>query len=313
MNKKEDVVPKIGVALLAYNQGRYIEDMIDSLRGQSFQDFEVILADDGSNDGYTRRKLESLNYEKITRKVIDARNLGNAKRRKQLYGYLKNEFIVDLSADDILAPRFFESTVEFLEENDDYGAVSTNIRMFESSVDGYYYEHKFDSKKAILPYMLARNQVLGSSLMRRKALMETDLSGGFLRYQDWDRWISMLERGWKIGLVDEPLFYYRQVQSSLSHSASIDDELRIRRQLLKKHKSSYKKYYDDVIINMEYAFLEMKESKDWLDGQYNWLKKENEELRKKLESCGIGDEQQKRKRSGEKKQWVKLKRVFGRH
>lgn len=302
----------VGVFMPAYNQGQFIEEALDSLKCQTFQDFIVHIVDDGSNDGVTVEKMKSIDYEKA-KVFLNVDNRGVAFRARQHYKMLNTDYVLVLCADDILAPTFLEKTVVFLTNKDDYGAVSTNYRLFNDNVEKYYYEGRYSEEKMNLKNELARNQVLGSSLMRRKALMETDLSGEFSRYQDWDRWISMLEKGWKIGLVDEPLFYYRQVQSSLSHSASIDDELKIRKQLLKKHKSSYKKYYDDVIINMEYAFLEMKESKDWLDGQYNWLKKENEELRKKLESCGIGDEQQKRKRSGEKKQWVKMKRVFGRH
>ena len=309
--------PKVGVALLAYNQGKYIDEMIDSLKKQTFQDFEVFLSDDGSTDGFTPEKIKTLTYAKIRRKIIDNKNLGNAERRKRLYKIIDNEYIIDLSADDVLDPKFLERSVEFLDHNKDYGAVSTNLRMFETDIADYYYEHHFDMKKMILPYELARNYVLGSSLMRREALSATDLSGGFTRYQDWDRWISMLEKGWKIGLVDEPLFYYRQVKSSLSHSASIDDELEIRGRLLKKHAKSYRKYYKDVILDMEHAFLEMKEGKDWLDGQYHWLTKENEELRKKLQDYdGLIEEANGIKEKNNKNEQPRLtniwKRVFSR-
>ena len=92
-----------------------------------------------------------------------------------------------------------------------------------------------------------------------------------------------MEVGWKIGLVPEFLFDYRQVKTSLSHSASVEDELKIRKKLLKKHAASYQKYYEDVIIEMESAFLELLEGKNWLDEQYNGLKKEVEQLSSEVE------------------------------
>ena len=275
---KQEKTPKVGVALLAYNQGQYVDDAIESLKKQTFQDFEVFLLDDGSDDGVTPKKLEEVEYDKITKKFLYKERVGNAKRRSGQYKKMQNEYILDFCGDDVLAPDFLEKTVAFLEKNHDYGAVSVNIKIFDDDIKNSYSEKRFDPKKMNLQTVLARNQILGSSLMRKKALDETDLSGGFTRYQDWDRWISMMEAGWKIGLVPEFLFYYRQVPTSLSHSASVADELDIRKKILKKHAKSYSKYYSEVIVDIEQAFLEIQEGKNWLEGQYNNMDKKIKRL-----------------------------------
>ena len=272
--------PTVGIALLAYNYGRFVDAAIASLKTQTFQDFEVFLIDDGSDDGYTPEKLESIKYDKIAKKLLHKKNIGNAERRRRQYKIMSNKYILDMSADDILAPDFLEKTVSFLDNNPEYGAVSVNIQLFSNSIDDAYAEKDFDRTKMDLKHVLARNQILGSSLMRKQALDETDLSGGFVRYQDWDRWISMMEAGWKIGLVSEPLFYYRQTPGSLSHKASVDDELEIREKLLTKHKDSYKKYYKEVILEMERAFLEVLQGKNWLEEQYNQMGREIKRLKK---------------------------------
>ncbi len=277
---------RVGISLLAYNQGDYVDAAIQALKKQTYQDFEIFLVDDASDDGKTTEKLKKINYDKITKKFFFRENLGSAARRLEQYKSMKNEYFLDLCADDILAPEFLEKTVRFLDEHQDYGAVSVNIRLFREEISDYYSEHKFDEKKMILPFELARNQVLGSSLERRQAILDAKLDGEMMRYNDWERWISMMEAGWKIGLVPEFLFYYRQVDTSLSHSASIKDEMEIREKLLKKHAKSYQKYYKEVIINMEQAFLEVLDGKNWLEKQYEnmgreieRLKKENEELK----------------------------------
>lgn len=270
-NKPYDAT--VGVFMPAYNHGEYVEEAIQSLKAQTFQDFVVHIVDDGSNDGKTPKKLKAVKYDKA-KLFLNSDNKGVAFRARQHFKMLNTKYVLVLCADDLLAPEFLEKTVNFLEKHVDYGAVSVNIKFFENSINECYAEQKFNAELMKLPIVLARNQILGSSLMRKQALDETDLSGGFVRYQDWDRWISMMEAGWKIGLVSEFLFFYRQLPNSLSHSASLNDEFEIRKKLLKKHAKSYEKYYNEVILNMEYAFLEMQEGKNWLDGQYKILNRE---------------------------------------
>ena len=67
---KNEHIPKVGISLLAYNQGKYIEEAIDALKGQSFQDFEVFLIDDASDDGYTTEILKNIKYEKIRKNIF---------------------------------------------------------------------------------------------------------------------------------------------------------------------------------------------------------------------------------------------------
>lgn len=265
MNK----TPLVGISLLTYNQGKYLDASLAALKRQTFQDFEIHLIDDGSTDGVTPEIFAKVDYEKISQKFPYKSNLGNAKRRFDAYQRLKNKYILDLSADDVLEPTFLEKTVRFLESHPKYGAVSVNLRLFNETPDDAYATTEFDPERMTLPRLLARNHVLGSSLMRKQALDETDLSGGFVRYQDWDRWLSMLEAGWQIGLVPEVLFDYRQNPNSLSHTAAVADEFAIREKILKKHSKSYAKYYESIILDMERAFLELQEGKNWLENQYN--------------------------------------------
>ena len=199
--KEERTIPKVGVALLAYNQGNYVDAAIESLKRQKFQDFEVYLIDDGSDDGYTPAKLAGIEYDKITKKFLHKKNIGSPGRRKQYDLLMQNEYIINFCGDDILDPMFFYETVNFLDKNKKYGAVSTNIRLFNKNPKEFYYEKKYDANKMNAPTMLVNCNVLGSSLMRKEALEKIDLRWSLKRCYDWNRWIAMLESGWKIGLV----------------------------------------------------------------------------------------------------------------
>lgn len=282
--KSSEKYPLVGIALLTYNYGRYMDDMLESLKKQTFQDFEIYLLDDGSNDNYTPDKIKSLDYDKIVKKLCYTKNLGNAVRRRELYNIIKNKYIVDLAADDMLEPTFLEKTVEFLENNSKYGAVSTDVLEYMDTFEGEPFTTLcFDTKKMGLPAMISECHCLGSSLMRNEALKNIDLTGGFTRYQDWDRWISMLEAGWKIGLISEPLFRYRLHKDSLSHSSNAEIETETFRKIIKKHSALFQKYGAEIATDLFRKFQESGFFNKALTRDYLALKKENEELRRELE------------------------------
>lgn len=276
-------IPKVGIALLAYNQGKYIDEAIESLRKQTFQDYEVLLIDDGSNDGFTPEKLESIQFEKISKKFLHKTNIGGPKRRKQYDEKMQNEYILNFCGDDILAPTFLEKTVAFLDHNPKYGAVCTNLKIVDENNVHAAYEHKYDKDTMCFPDMLISCNMLGSSLIRRKALDGINLEWPLRRYYDWNRWNAMLNAGWKLGLVPESLFYYRQVEGSLSHSGNKEDDIAFRKELIKRYGDIYKKYYQEIIIQLYSRMAELQEGRDWLDAQYNNMQKEIERLNNEVQ------------------------------
>jgi glycosyltransferase involved in cell wall biosynthesis len=278
MSKTHANVPMVGIFMPAYNQGAFIDETIESLKKQTFQDFVVHIVDDGSDDGITPKELASIKYDKAE-VFLNSDNKGVVFRAMQHYKLLKTKYILVLCGDDKIAPTFLEKTVNFLEKNPKYGAVSTDMYYYMDSFEGKPFStFHFDKEKMGLPAMLSECHCLGSALMRNKALQGIDLSGGFKRYQDWDRWISMLEAGWKIGLVAEPLFMYRLHDKSLSHSSSAKIETETFHKIITKHKELYQKYSVDV---MEALFSKFQESGFFnknLSRQYIELEKQNHEL-----------------------------------
>ena len=261
----------------AYNQGKYVGEAIDSLKKQSFQDFIVHVVDDGSDDGETPEILKAIEYDKA-RVFLSRINRGVVYRARKHYQMLETKYLLVLCADDVLAPNFLEKTVEFLDNHRDYAAVGVNIKLFENDIRNVVAKTKYKKEEMKLPNELVNNHIFGSSLMRREALQEVDWGGVYKRYGDWGRWIALLQKGWKIGLVPEYLFYYRQLSTSLSHKAGIGDELEMQKQLLENFKVSYKKYYNEVILGLRKDFLEVLEGKEWLDNQYHRLTSEVEQM-----------------------------------
>ncbi len=263
----------------AYNQGKYIDEALESLKNQTFQDFVVHIVDDGSDDNYTYNKLKSIKYDKAEL-FLNTGNKGVAYRARQHYKKLNTKYVMVLCADDKLDPRYLEKTVGYMESHEKCGIVSTNFFLWK---DGKNIPCKLNGEKMVLKYMLSRCYCFGSALMRKKALDEADLSGGFTRYQDWDRYVAIMKNGWEASLISEPLFYYRQHGDSLSHSATVEEEMEVKRRMVKKYADLYQKYYKEVILDIYNDLLEVQKGKDWLDGQYHNHLKEIERLNREIE------------------------------
>ncbi len=110
MKVKTPNKPKIFVIIPCYNQGKYLDKAVSSVLDQTYQNFEIIIINDGSTDKFTNDLLKD--YIKPKTKVYTTKNQRLSSTRN--YGYLlsKGEFIQFLDADDFLEPLKFEEQIE---------------------------------------------------------------------------------------------------------------------------------------------------------------------------------------------------------
>ena len=109
-------MPKVSVLMPVYNtKEEFLRESIESILHQTFQEFELIILDDGSSN----------DVESIVRTYKDTRigfykneqNLGVAKTRNKLLDLAKGEYCAFQDADDISLPERLEKQVKFLDEN----------------------------------------------------------------------------------------------------------------------------------------------------------------------------------------------------
>lgn len=266
---------KVGIFMPAYNQGLYISEAIESLKKQTFQDFKVIIADDASTDGITVDILKKIRYEK-GEVYFGEKNQGIGVLECVYLEKLNTEYVFVLNADDKLKPTYIEECVNYLDSHPGCGAVATLIECF-GDIDR---DIEVDEDNLHLPNMLISNGFLGSALSRYQVMK--DLGFGikdkpFKKHSDYDRWVSMLEKGWDLGVIKKHLFLYRQLSTSLSHSINKSDELNFRSAFIDKHRKLFNKYYKYVILDLYKKNLDMVEwekelsKKTWLDDQYQIL------------------------------------------
>lgn len=100
-------MPKLSIIIPIYNTQQYIEECLNSIRNQSFNDFECICIDDGSTD--SSPEIINKFAEKDVRFVyVHQQNNGQASARNHALGLIKGEYITYIDSDDVLATNALE-------------------------------------------------------------------------------------------------------------------------------------------------------------------------------------------------------------
>lgn len=100
---------KISIIVPVHNTGIYLEEALESIFVQSFQDFEVICVDDASSDRLTRAILQKYQSLHESMRVIWLReNVGAGEARNIGFAEAKGEYVMFLDADDIFAEELLE-------------------------------------------------------------------------------------------------------------------------------------------------------------------------------------------------------------
>ena len=211
--------PLISVVIPAYNAELFLDETLESVLSQTYENWECIIVNDGSTD----------NTEEIAKKWCekDARfryfykkNSGASDTRNLGIKDAKGEYIAFLDADDILTPDSLEVRINVLiEQNVDL--VATKLQHFTDKLPKV---SKNNARQDVLYYakegltqLMAFNKVTPSTVLCKKSVM--DEVGGFTwhkKAEDLHCWLKVLFAGYKIYRIDETLLLYRLVENSMS-------------------------------------------------------------------------------------------------
>ncbi|MGV4462934.1 glycosyltransferase family 2 protein [Ornithobacterium rhinotracheale] len=106
----------VSIIIPIYNAERYLKKCLDSVLAQSYQDFEVILVNDGSSDN-SEQILEDYCKEYEQLKVFSQKNSGVSEARNLGIRKAKGEYIVFIDSDDYVLPNYIECLVKDMEQN----------------------------------------------------------------------------------------------------------------------------------------------------------------------------------------------------
>ncbi len=228
-------MPKVTVAIPCYNHGEFLLETLDSVQAQSFDDYEVVVVDDGSTDPATCALLRNLTLPKV--KVIHTENQGVSAARNRAIAEAKGEYILPLDADDMIASTYLEKAVTVLDARPDVAVVFGERLMFGER-EGVFPLPDYDPRR-----LLAENLIYPAAMFRRSDWQKV---GGYCEamvhgWEDWEFWISMSKLGQNVVKLQEVLFLYRVRSSSRDHSLSMKQKLLMFVKIVSRHKLLYLK------------------------------------------------------------------------
>lgn len=192
----------------AYNSAEYIGEALESVFKQTFQDFEIIVVDDGSTDD----TKEILGKYRDRIRYYFQQNGGPAKARNHGIRLANGEFIAFLDADDIWLPTKLEKQIGLFKERKNLGMVTTGACSFdEKGIYGY----SVDKRKKLMQGNVARNIFLHSDvgtptvMARKQVFDEVGFFDENIKYgEDDNMWIRIASH-YEIELIDEALIKVR--------------------------------------------------------------------------------------------------------
>lgn len=110
-------MPKVSVIMPAYNAVSYLEESVNSLKNQGFQDWELLLVDDCSKDDTVSLAKKIAKTDSRIQVIQKEKNSGSADTRNTGIKLAKGEYIAFLDADDLWEPDFLEKMVSFMQKN----------------------------------------------------------------------------------------------------------------------------------------------------------------------------------------------------
>jgi alpha-1,3-rhamnosyltransferase len=212
-----NVNPKVTVRMSAYNHERYIEQAILSIVNQTYQDFELIVIDDGSKD-QTPSILKRLSEEHGFRFEAQE-NQGYCPTLNKLIGLARGEYITGCASDDYWSSTRLEEQVALLEADLSLDLVHGNHTIVDAA--GEVVEQR---KKTDTPSLLGRNEyypllrrkrsfVAGTIMVRAQVFKDVGLYDTSIDVEDYD-WMLRATKICNIGYCDRVWIYRRKHDSN---------------------------------------------------------------------------------------------------
>jgi glycosyltransferase involved in cell wall biosynthesis len=201
--------PLVSVVMSVYNRAGFVGEAIESIMGQSFPDFELIVVNDGSTDGsgeiierYTRADTRLRAFDQPNRGLVCTANRGCALAR--------GKYIARLDSDDVAISNRLERQVEFLERRPEVAVLGGGRYLLGKRGPSHEAGLPAEDDRTIRERLPRCNCLVHSTVMMRTAVFRA--VGGYRQAfppaEDYDLWLRISEH-YQLANLPYPLVYYR--------------------------------------------------------------------------------------------------------
>lgn len=243
--------PLITIGIPTYNAEDYLADAIKSVLAQSYQNFELILVDDGSKDNSLMIAKDFEKQDSRIKVISDGVNKKLPARLNQIIAEAQGKYIARMDADDMMHSERIAKQLDFLLSNPQFDLVSTSLISIKNNneiIGIRTYLPKQVTKKDAL---LGQSGILHASILAKKSWCQRNLYNEVNTLaEDYELWLSaIIKDDLKVGFLPEYLYYYREESSAT------------KQKMLKGYDTQTKiisKYYKDILTEKEYKNLMQK-------------------------------------------------------
>jgi glycosyltransferase involved in cell wall biosynthesis len=220
---------KVSIVIPCFNQGAYLDEAVQSVLQQSHADLEIIIVNDGSTDALTIEQCNSYRDSRI--RTLNTGNQGLAAARNNGIAAAEGTYILPLDADDRIAEKYLEEAVAVLDSEPDIGIVYCRAHLFGA----------VDTDWGLPPYsveeMLKNNVIFCSALFRKT---DWELVGGYdagmvYGWEDYDFWLSLIERNRGVKQLSGTYFFYRVSPDSMVRSKEKWQKIEMFKRIYQRH------------------------------------------------------------------------------
>lgn len=214
---------QVSIIMGIYNCAKTLEEAIESILVQSYDDWELIMCDDGSTDDTF--EVASKYMKKYSSRIVlikNEQNIGLAATLNHCLKYAKGKYIARMDADDICKRDRLKKELEYLTKHPEYAIIGCAYEFFDSN--GIWGKNVLVENPQIDDVILGRAFAHPTVIIDKDALL---FVGGYSvqketkRSEDYDLWCKLYYAGFRGYNLQTSYYLYREDQNSIRNRKMI--------------------------------------------------------------------------------------------
>lgn len=211
---------KISVVMSVYNAERFLAEAVESVLRQTFDDFEFIIVDDGSDDGsagiVSRYGDERITYIRCEHDFVRTLNTGMERAGAP--------YIVRMDADDMMMPERLRIQYDYMEAHADIGVCGSNFQMIRANGEVLGQSALATEDKDLKGLLFQLNPIANPTTIIRKSCIDELLKKNGTVYrpeyvyaEDYGLWTDLACMGVRFANLPEVLLKYRKSEGQVTN------------------------------------------------------------------------------------------------
>ena len=208
----------VSVIIPTFNRSTYLSEAIDSVIDQTYQNIEIIVVDDGSdNDGEATKEVLKPYMDSLT--YIFQQNQGIGAAVNKGLSLARGEFIQRLDDDDLLEKEKIEKSVEAFQRNPNAGIVVTGCHVIDEQRKCIKTDIplRYPKKARVIFMLMTTIFAQVSAIVRKTCHDDVGLYRTDILSEDYEMWVR-IARKYEIETVDKPLASYRRHSENITRN-----------------------------------------------------------------------------------------------